>query len=115
MYHGPGPLKNAQRSQKEQYDQHSGSVYPVGCRVWLYCQKAGFSEPAKLHRQWRGPCGVIFVRSPTVYVTRDPQSASSDVLTAHYNQLNPAPSTSHCVTYDSGNPTGKGVSQCTHE
>ncbi|KAA3674184.1 uncharacterized protein DEA37_0001986 [Paragonimus westermani] len=77
-----GHMKDAQRRQKEQYDQHiSGPVYSVGCRVWLHRPKAGVGEPAKLHRQWQGPYEVVFVRSPTVYVIRDPQSASSDVLT----------------------------------
>ncbi|KAA3672809.1 uncharacterized protein DEA37_0002456 [Paragonimus westermani] len=79
-----GHMKDAQRRQKKQYDQHaSGPVYPVGCRIWLHRSKAGVGEPAKLHRQWQGPFEVVFVRSSTVYVIRDPQSASSDVLTVH--------------------------------
>ncbi|KAF6779566.1 hypothetical protein AHF37_00896 [Paragonimus kellicotti] len=92
-----GHMKDAQRRQKEQYDQHvNGPVYPVGCRVWLHRPKAGVGEPAELHHQWQGPYEVIFVRSPTVYVIPDTQSASSDVLTVHYNQLKPASPTSFC-------------------
>ncbi|KAF6776421.1 hypothetical protein AHF37_03447 [Paragonimus kellicotti] len=85
-------MKDAQRRQKEQYDQHvSDPVYPVGCRVWLHRPETGVREPAKPHRRWHGQCeGVI----------RDPQSTSSDVLTMHYNQLKPASSTSYCEPCD---------------
>ncbi|KAA3669778.1 uncharacterized protein DEA37_0010383 [Paragonimus westermani] len=102
-----GHIKDSQRRQQEQYDQHiSGPVYPVGCRVWLHRPKAGVGEPAKLHRQWQRPYEVVFVRSSRVYVIRDPQSASSDALTVHYNQLKLASPTSHCEPYDIIVPPG---------
>ncbi|KAA3675141.1 uncharacterized protein DEA37_0012843 [Paragonimus westermani] len=47
-----GHMNDAQRRQKEQYDQHHQwpSVL-AGCRAWLCRPKAGVGGPAKLHRQ----------------------------------------------------------------
>ncbi|KAA3670799.1 uncharacterized protein DEA37_0013702 [Paragonimus westermani] len=82
-----GHKKHAQRHQKDQCNQHiSGLVYPVSC---FASPKAGVGEPAKLHRQCQGPYKVASVRLPTVHVIQGPQSASSDVLTVHSDQLKP--------------------------
>ncbi|KAF8567977.1 hypothetical protein P879_04334 [Paragonimus westermani] len=115
-----GHMKDAQRRQKGQYDQHiSGPVYSAGHRVGLHRPNAGVSESARLHHQWQGPYEVVFVRWPPVDVIRDPQSASSEVMTVHYKQLKPASPTSHCELHDiivpPGSPTGRGVSQRTDE
>ncbi|KAF5394066.1 hypothetical protein PHET_12297 [Paragonimus heterotremus] len=94
--------KGAHRRQKKQYDQHtSGPVHPVGRRVWMHRPKASVGESAKLHRQWQIPYEVVYVRLPTVYVIQDLQSTSSDVLTAHYNQLKPAVPNNCCDPCDS--------------
>ncbi|KAA3682093.1 uncharacterized protein DEA37_0006002 [Paragonimus westermani] len=90
-----GRMKDAQRRQKEQYDQHISSLaYPRGRCVWLDRSKAGVGEPAKLHCRWQGPHEVVFVRSSTIDVT------------VHYNQLKPASHTSHCEPYDMTLPLG---------
>ncbi|KAA3674784.1 uncharacterized protein DEA37_0008698 [Paragonimus westermani] len=82
-----GHKKHAQRHQKDQCNQHiSGLVYPVSC---FASPKAGVGEPAKLHHQCQGPYKVASVRLPTVHVIQGPQSASSDVLTVHSDQLKP--------------------------
>ncbi|KAA3681309.1 uncharacterized protein DEA37_0010562 [Paragonimus westermani] len=99
-----GHMKDAQRRQKEQYDQHiSDPVYPVGCRVWFHRPKSCFGEASS---PVAGTVRNCFVRSPTVYIIRGPQSASFDVSAVHSNQLKQASPTSHCEPYDIIVPPG---------
>ncbi|KAF6779567.1 hypothetical protein AHF37_00897 [Paragonimus kellicotti] len=133
-----GHMKDAQRRQKEQYDQHvNGPVYPVGCRVVTDRPKQRVVGDGTRNLMRSGMVPLIEVLScarfnSQLYVIVILNSALVGMcVTVALNQLKYRSSHTTsivepcelivppgCISNrraDSGNPTGRRLSQCTCE
>nr|CAX83699.1 Gag-Pol polyprotein [Schistosoma japonicum] len=86
--------RRASAHQKDMNDRHvQGPVYTNGDRVWIRRPMTSIRSCSKLHQPWQSPFKIVLIRSPTTFVLRSLQRPQDDVITVHYNQMKPDPTT----------------------